>query len=328
MDLLTQGLLGGVLAQSVAGREEKGRAAFTGVVAGLAADADVLIFSSSDPLLTLEYHRHFTHALTFIPVGAAISMLLLWPFMRRRLPPGRLYRYCLAGYSMSGILDACTSYGTHLYWPFSDEQVAWRIISIVDPVFTLVLLVTFIAGLNLRKRPVAGMGLSLCLLYLVLGYIQLQRAEAVAGELIDSRGHAADRLTVKPTLGNLLLWRSLYIHEGRIYVDAVRVGAGTRIFEGESVEKFSPARDLPRLEPGSVLYGDIERFTAFSEGYVALQRAEPHVLGDIRYSMLPHSVEPLWGIVFDPARPGVHADYRFFRDHSPETRQTFLDMLF
>jgi acyl-homoserine lactone acylase PvdQ len=52
------------------------------------------------------------------------------------------------------------------------------------------------------------------------------------------------------------------------------------------------------------------------------------VLGDIRYSMLPHRADPLWGIVFDPARPGVHADYRFFRDYAPGTRQAFLDMLF
>ena len=77
-----------------------------------------------------------------------------------------------------------------------------------------------------------------------------------------------------------------------------------------------------------MLYGDIERFTAFSEGYVALQRGGSYLLGDIRYSMLPNSADPLWGIVFDPARPGAHADYRFFRDYAPGTRQAFLDMLF
>ena len=131
------------------------------MLAGLLADADILIRSSSDSLLTIEYHRHFTHSLVFIPVGAAIAMLLLWPFVRRHLPAGRLYLFCLAGFSMSGVLDAFTSYGTHLFWPFSDERVAFNIISIVDPVFTLILLVTLLAGLRLGHRRVALAGLAL-----------------------------------------------------------------------------------------------------------------------------------------------------------------------
>lgn len=77
MDLLTQGLLGGVLAQSVARKEEKKLATLVGIAAGLLADADVLISSSSDPLLNIEYHRHFTHSLLFIPFGAAIALALL-----------------------------------------------------------------------------------------------------------------------------------------------------------------------------------------------------------------------------------------------------------
>ena len=73
MDVITQGLLGGVLAQSAANRNEKKWATLAGVASGLVADADVLIYSSSDPLLNIEYHRHFSHALVFIPFGAAIG---------------------------------------------------------------------------------------------------------------------------------------------------------------------------------------------------------------------------------------------------------------
>ena len=63
MDLLTQGLLGGALASAAANREEARRAAFVGFGAALLADADVFIGSPGDPLLKLEFHRHFTHAL-------------------------------------------------------------------------------------------------------------------------------------------------------------------------------------------------------------------------------------------------------------------------
>jgi inner membrane protein len=317
------------LAQSLARKSEKKIATLVGMVAGLLADADILIRSSSDPLLNIEYHRHFTHSLVFIPLGAAIAMLLLWPFVHRHLSARRLYLFSLAGFSMSGVLDAFTSYGTHLFWPFSDERVALNIISIVDPVFTLILLVTLLTGLRLGDRKVAFAGLVLCMMYLGMGIVQLQRAEQVAEELRDTRGHLAMQSVVKPTLGNLVLWRSVYIHEDRIHVDAIRVGlleAG-RAIEGESVARFSLDKDMPQLDESTVLYRDIVRFLSFSDGYVALDPMQANVLGDIRYSMLPVSARPLWGIVIDPDSPQVHADYRFFRDSGPSVRETFFNLL-
>ena len=335
MDILTQGVLGGVMAQSFAGKHEKKMATLAGVAAGILADADILIRSSSDPLLNIEYHRHFSHSLFFIPVGAALAMLLLWPFMRRHLSAKRLYVFCLAGYSMSGVLDACTSYGTHLFWPFMDERVAFNIISIVDPVFTLILLLALILGLRLPQRQVAAAGLLLCTVYLGLGFVQLQRAEQVAEALRDQRGHTAMQSVVKPTLANLVLWRSVYVHDNplhgeRIHADAIRVGLFTsgKVIEGESVARFTLDINLPQLDEMSVLYGDILRFQKFSDGYVAFDPLQGNVLGDIRYSMLPTSVRPLWGIVIDRKQPQAHADYRFFRDSSPSVRETFFRLLF
>jgi len=48
--------------------------------AGLLADSDVLIHSSSDPLLTIEYHRHFTHSVFFVPIGVLLAAAVLFPF--------------------------------------------------------------------------------------------------------------------------------------------------------------------------------------------------------------------------------------------------------
>jgi inner membrane protein len=76
LDLLTQGLLGGTLALSLASKKEVRQAAVIGFVAGLLADADILIKASNDPLLNVELHRHFTHALIFIPIGALIASFM------------------------------------------------------------------------------------------------------------------------------------------------------------------------------------------------------------------------------------------------------------
>ena len=82
MDIVTQGLIGATAAQGGARSSDEVRlASLIGFCAPLLADADALIRSTEDPLLFLEYHRHFTHALLFIPFGALIASLLLWPLL-------------------------------------------------------------------------------------------------------------------------------------------------------------------------------------------------------------------------------------------------------
>jgi inner membrane protein len=93
------------------------------------------------------------------------------------------------------------------------------------------------------------------------------------------------------------------------------------------VERLDLQRDLPGLDPDSTLYGDIQRFIAFSDGFAAIAPAQPSVIGDLRYSMLPASTRPLWGLVVDPGRPEAHAEYRFFREQTPALRRTFINML-
>ena len=84
MDPLTQGLAGAALPQAAARRGAVAIAGLLGFLAGMTPDLDVLIRSSEDPLLFLEYHRQFTHSLVFIPVGGALCALLLHPLLGRR----------------------------------------------------------------------------------------------------------------------------------------------------------------------------------------------------------------------------------------------------
>ncbi len=329
MDIVTQGLLGGALAQAGSRQRHARLAALVGFGAGLLADSDAFIKSASDPLLTLEFHRHFTHALVFIPVGAAIAAALLWPFLRRRLSFAWIYLYAFLGYATSGFLDACTSYGTHLLWPFTEERIAWSIISIFDPVFSLTLIAAIVYGAVRRRPAAARVGIALAAAYLGLGLVQHQRAEQAAGELAAARGHAAGRLVVKPTMGNLLLWRSIHESGGAFHVDAIRIGAAgpARIYPGRSAPVFQVERDLPQVPRDSVLYDDIQRFMAFSEGYVVADPRRPGELGDVRYAMLPNAISPLWGIRFDSAAPQRHAEFVTHRVLSASTREAFLAML-
>lgn len=301
MDPVSQGLLGAVLPESIADKNEIRLASLTGFLSAMLADADVLIRSSQDPLLTLDYHRHFTHSLIFIPVGGLIAALVLWLFLKQRMRFRKIYLYATLGYATAGLLDACTSYGTLLLWPFSDARIAWNVISIIDPVFTLTLAVFVIFAVVKKSRVIARAGLVFVILYLLLGLFQRERAEDLTRALAERRGHDIERMLVHPSIGNIVLWRSVYESDGRYYTDAVRRGffSEPRVYEGGSLPAVDVDSDFQNVDPDSALYRDILRFEHFSDGYLVTHPAYPDVLGDLRYSMLPNGAVPLWGIVID-----------------------------
>ena len=316
------------MALSVADKKYSRPAAIIGFTAALVADADILIHAADDPLLNVELHRHFTHALIFIPVGALIATLVLWPLFRKRLDFKNIYGYALLGYATAGLLDACTSYGTHLLWPFSEARIAWSIIAIIDPVFSLVLLIALILGFKYYKPGTARVGLGLAGAYLLLGLWQHQNALQVAQNLAAQRNHEVQQILVKPTLANLLLWRSVYLSGDTFYVDAIRVGlSSNRVYPGGSARRFTFERDLPDLPPDSVLALDIGRFLGLSDGFVIADPGRDKVLTDIRYSMLPTSTTPMWGIDLDVASASQHARFEIYRDRPENIRQSFMAML-
>ncbi|WP_019218287.1 metal-dependent hydrolase [Legionella tunisiensis] len=76
----------------------------------------------------------------------------------------------LIGYATHGLLDACTNYGTVLFWPFSERRVYWDLISIIDPFFTvpLVLGVAWTVIHDTRVGVILGLTLAGLVLFLIL----------------------------------------------------------------------------------------------------------------------------------------------------------------
>lgn len=317
MDPLTQGVLGAALPQGSARGKYAASAGLLGFLAGMAADLDVLIRSSSDPLLFLEYHRQFTHSLVFIPLGGLLCGLLLHQLLGRRrgLTFTQSWLYCTLGYATHALLDACTTYGTMLFWPFSHTRIAWNTISIIDPLFTVPLLVAVIVGARRRSPVYARLALFWAVTYMGLGLWQRNAAVDMGHALAAQRGHDAVRLEAKPSFANILVWKIVYETDDRFYVDAVRAGIAARTYKGQSVQKLDIDRDLPWLEQDSQQARDIERFRWFSNGYIARDPIYANRIIDIRYSMIPNEVSPLWSIELRRgAGRDEHAAYRVHRD--------------
>lgn len=323
MDPISQGALGALAATSLAKAGRARWAISVGWAGGMLADADIFIRSETDPLLNIEYHRHFSHSLIFIPVGGLMCAGLLWFFLRNRIGFRELLIYAIAGFATSGLLDACTSYGTQLLWPFSNERIAWSIISIVDPIFTGSILCLLGFCWIRCDRKWALIGGVFALFYLSTGAIQNQRATDALVELAKSRGEVetASRFTVKPSIGNLLVWRGIYEIEGDLQVDALRVSPLTGeviVYKGERIRGVVLEGLKKSLPETSVLSRDLDRFNHFSAGYLGWHPDRPDVIGDSRYAMLPQSTIPLWGIEFDSSQADRHAPFLNFRNANPE----------
>lgn len=328
MDPLSQGAVGAAAAGVIARPRLLRPALVLGALAGMAPDLDVLVRSSSDPLLFLEVHRQFSHAFLFIPFGALLCTLIAHPVVRRSCSFAQSYAFCLLGYGSHGLLDACTSYGTQLFWPISDARVSWNVIAVVDPLFTLPLLVLLGLALRRRRPRFARLAVAWALVYLSIGGLQRERAHDVARGLAERRGHAPTTIAAKPSFGNLLLWKTFYEYEQRYWVDAVRMAPTPRIYPGQSTAKLYLGRDLPWLTAGSRQAIDLERFRWFSSGYVALDPKAPNRVIDVRYSLVPDRIEALWGIELDRNRsPEAHAVFFHETSPSPEDRATLRQML-
>jgi inner membrane protein len=307
MDPLTQGLLGAAAAQAVFTRRLGSRSLLVGGVAGMLPDLDVLIRSASDPLLTVEYHRQFTHSLLFIPAGGALAALpwLLSP--ARRSEWKSVVGASVVGWATHGLLDACTSFGTQLFWPFARTRVAFHVISVIDPLFTLVLLAGVVAAVLRRSPRPAAIALAVGLLVLTIGAVQRDRAADAQQQLAAARGQTIERGEVFPTAGNNLVWRSLYRSGDRLYSDRLRVGwtSPAQFAPGFTMNALAE-RDLVPAERSSARFrNDVERLRWFAGGWLARDSADPGIIGDARYSRQTVKYDAVWGIRFRPEQTPV-----------------------
>jgi len=302
MDLLTQGVLGAAAAQSCFGKKLPRASALIGFVAGLLADADVFIRPASDPLGGLTYHRHFTHALAFIPIGALIAALpfLLVPSLKKQF---RLVYLCaLVAYATHGLLDTCTSYGTMLLWPFSDERISWDLIAIIDPAFTLPLIVGLIIACWKRKPLAVRIALALSITYMGFAFVQHERAIAMQRELAAMRGQTIERGRVFPTPLSLLLWRSVYhTPDGLLVADGVHLPylSEAKAKPGSATAKITLDAFRAQHVDDEKLIAGFERFLWFTDGYAAAHPDDPQVIGDMRYCIEPQTFDSLWGFYID-----------------------------
>lgn len=298
------------------------QAMLIGGVAALLPDLDVFLQKSSDPLFQLELHRQFSHALTTFPLLAALVATLSHRLSKARLPWGPTFVAALLGLVSAGLLDACTSYGTQLLWPWSTHRFAFNLVPVVDPLFTIVLLALTVVAFRTSKSLGRVAPAFWLLLYLAHGAVQHGRAYQALTKELAARGEHPAEIVLKPTLGNQILWRAVYLQGPTVRAVAVRTGWRVTTTFGESRPLWVLSSEFGQHR-GTRVYSDLERFSALSDHYLITHPDRPEVIGDARYAMLATSLLPLWGLEIDKAHPERPARFVTFRDSGPQVRQEF-----
>jgi len=109
------------------------------------------------------------------------------------------------------ILDVFTTYGTQMLWPFTDYPFQLDTISIIDPLYTLPLLIFGFAAscysrTSKRRNFFNQLGIILSSLYLVLTIVNKIHVNSVFKKSLDKQQLEYVQVKTTPTLFNNLLW--------------------------------------------------------------------------------------------------------------------------
>ena len=173
MDSITQAVLGAAIGKVCLGNKIGNKAILIGAAVATLPDLDIIALAFLDPLERLSMHRGFSHSILF---SLLLALLLAFLFKRIKIT-NEVNFYRLAFFSWLTLithmlLDGFTSYGTLLFLPFSDMRFGFDSINVVDPVYTLPMLVGLIVSTKVKGKSKVikyanEIGIVLSCLYLI-----------------------------------------------------------------------------------------------------------------------------------------------------------------
>lgn len=284
MDSVSQIVLGGAVAFAVAGKSSPRKAILWGAVIATMPDLDVLV-SYPDAISTVTKHRSWSHSWLMQTLITPILALLLYRFDKTFSLKQWLLLIWLALITHS-CLDAQTVYGTQLFWPFMPPPYSGGSVFIIDPLYTLPLLIGFIAvllrPLSTLSHRLSKAGLIVSSAYLVWAFvIQNWVLSQVKTELVE-QGISTEKVLVTAAPFNTLLWRVLVI-DGGVYYEGFR-----SIFDGDKPIKFSQYQRHPVLLEKLKDNPSIQRLAWFTNGFYSVEQAgSSYIATDLRMGMEP-----------------------------------------
>lgn len=290
MDSLTQIVLGASVAAAIVPAAHRRAALVAGAALGTLPDLDgvPIALMTDDPVLRMTLHRGLTHSLLVLPLVAAAIWWLFKRFGNGRVAasPVRWFWAIALALVTHPLLDAFTVYGTQLWWPLTPPPAMWSSVFIIDPLYTVWLLIGVLVAAFAGPRPVAGRliaaGLVLSTAYLGWSLVAKTLVNREADRALVAMGLGdAPRFSV-PMPVNTVLWRVVAMTDDG-YVEGFRSLAADR----GPMQFTAYTSDVAALRENADLPA-VQRLAWFNHGFMGAAVVDDTLqLSDLRMGSEP-----------------------------------------
>ena len=273
MDSITQAVLGAAIGEAMLGKRIGAKAAISGAILATIPDLDVILLPFYDHLERISIHRGHSHSILFSLVMASISAFVLSKMKwTKSVPISKLWLFAWLAFFTHIILDTFTSYGTQLFLPFTDWRVSFDSINIVDPVYTIPMILGLAGSLFLfkkedSKRTIPNkIGLILSCIYLVFTLANKQNVEDKFQTQLEEQNIPSFRLLTVPVKVGNINWYGVAKDKDQLHIGKYS------IWEDNEIEFHSfPINDqlLDGLDDELV-----DRMKWFSQGFYVVAESE------------------------------------------------------
>ncbi|MGE6449468.1 metal-dependent hydrolase [Pseudoalteromonas tetraodonis] len=285
MDSLTQVALGSAVGYAVLGNKVGRKAVLWGAILGTLPDLDVFLpYGGSVEAFT--YHRGFSHSFF---VHLLISPLIVWLILKihtgMQAYKTRWFWLVFLCLSTHALLDALTVYGTQLMWPLTEHPFAISNMFIIDPLYTLPLLVGVIGTLIPKiTAPTAykinAITLTVSTLYLCCSLILKVVIDDKVNTALQNRDITVNEYISTPAPFTTLLWRVVVMSDGKYYEGYASV------FDTPNEVTLNAYQTTPSLLNEIKNEWGVKRLQWFTKGFYSVREQQDKViLSDLRMGM-------------------------------------------
>ncbi len=223
MDSVSHIVIGAAIGETFLGKKIGRWGMLLGAIAKSLPDFDLFYTGLSDPRAYMCEHRAHTHSLFIEAIYAIPIAWLLVKIFKQKVSFKWMLLFmltCLWGHSL---LDWCTSFGTQLLLPFTNENYSLNTLSIVDLLFTIPMLIMVLIAVfhkknEVRRNKFAKATLIYCSVYLGFTFVNKARAEGIVNESISKNNIPATAHITNPTMLNNILWYSVGSNDSTIFI--------------------------------------------------------------------------------------------------------------
>jgi len=307
MDSLTQIVLGAAVGEAVLGKKIGNKAMLYGAIAGTIPDLDVLTRSFVDTVTATEWHRGFSHSILFSILFAPIFGWLVWKINSKSRATFKDWSWLIFwGLFTHPILDAFTTWGTQLFWPFK-PRLAFQNIFVIDPLYTLPFLVFLILTMlqkrtSPKRRKYNNWGLFISSTYLLLTLFLKGLAYRQFVDSLEVQGITYTEMDIRPAPFSTILWTANVDTEGAYLI------GNYSFFDSQEITFVSYPKSHELL--GSLVTNDkVIRLIDIAEGWFTISQENKKLLfNDLRFGLLslkPDETRFAFSYVLEPTKSGL-----------------------